>query len=502
MHDDAVDADVVVIGAGFGGLGAALRLRELGARTVLCESLRYPGGCASTFARGGWRFESGATLSSGFDPAQLFARWAERYQLPLRTAALDPGVTLRAPGFTLEVPSTREALLARLCDFPGAPADRLAEFFARQSRAADALWALFDDPSLLPPFDARALWRHVVRAPRYLPLVTMVGRSLAAVLDDHGLAGFAPLRLYADAVSQITVQASAEEAEAPFAVATMDYYFRGTRHVHGGLGALAEALAGAFVAEGGTLRYADAVRGLVRDGDGWRVTTRKGVVRARAVVANLLPQSLLGLLGDGATREARDTLEARAAPVRSGYGAAMLYLGLDPAADIPAGAHHLEIVQDPARPFVEGNHLFVSVSAADEGDRGPGGARTATVSTHIPMAGFVDRDATDQGRYVAAVQESMRAGLRRFAPAHDRAVVHALTASPRTFARFTGRAGGYVGGVPRRVGLHNYRSMAPAPVAPGLWMVGDSVFPGQSTLATALGGVKVAERVAAGARGC
>jgi len=32
-------------------------------------------------------------------------------------------------------------------------------------------------------------------------------------------------------------------------------------------------------------------------------------------------------------------------------------------------------------------------------------------------------------------------------------------------------------------------------VRPGLWMVGDSVFPGQSTLATALGGVKVAGRV-------
>jgi hypothetical protein len=30
-------------------------------------------------------------------------------------------------------------------------------------------------------------------------------------------------------------------------------------------------------------------------------------------------------------------------------------------------------------------------------------------------------------------------------------------------------------------------------VLPGLWMVGDSVFPGQSTLATAIGGKKVAE---------
>ncbi|MBT8467846.1 MAG: FAD-dependent oxidoreductase, partial [Deltaproteobacteria bacterium] len=32
-------ADVVVIGAGFGGLATALRLAELGADVVLCETL-------------------------------------------------------------------------------------------------------------------------------------------------------------------------------------------------------------------------------------------------------------------------------------------------------------------------------------------------------------------------------------------------------------------------------------------------------------------------------
>ncbi len=31
----------------------------------------------------------------------------------------------------------------------------------------------------------------------------------------------------------------------------------------------------------------------------------------------------------------------------------------------------------------------------------------------------------------------------------------------------------------------------------GMWLVGDSVFPGQSTLATALGGVRTAVRIVA-----
>jgi hypothetical protein len=32
-------------------------------------------------------------------------------------------------------------------------------------------------------------------------------------------------------------------------------------------------------------------------------------------------------------------------------------------------------------------------------------------------------------------------------------------------------------------------------LGPGLWLVGDSIFPGQSTAATALGGLRVAQQV-------
>ena len=62
---DQYDYDAIVIGAGFGGLGAALTLAESGLKVGLLEALNYPGGCASTFKRRGYAFESGATLFSG-----------------------------------------------------------------------------------------------------------------------------------------------------------------------------------------------------------------------------------------------------------------------------------------------------------------------------------------------------------------------------------------------------------------------------------------------------
>lgn len=505
------EKDVLVIGAGFGGLATALTLCEGGASVVLCERLRYPGGCASTFTRAGRTFEAGATLFAGFDPGQLFSIWMERHHLPVTLLALDPVVELRAPDLTLPIPGTRAALVDRLSALPGAPTEGLRDFFARQCAVADTLWPLLDDSQLLPPFNLgglgslgglRALGRHFYRAPRYAPLAPLIGRPLIHLLQRHGVADFLPLRLLVDAVCQITVQAPAAEAEAPLALAALDYFFRGTRHVHGGIGELAWALVRAIQALGGDVRLPDPVHRLEPTERGWRAHTRHGVIDARTVVANLLPQGLHALLGDAAAPAAR-RLAALGRQVEAGWGAAMLYLSLPPLSLPPDATrdaplrlepHHLQLIHHPDRPLTEGNHLFCSISGQDE-PRGPAGERSVTISTHVPMSTLTTLEPDAQGAYIAQIQDTMRATLAARAPELWAAKTHELTASPRTFERFTGRHRGYVGGVPRRAGWSAYRHLGAPEFLPGLYLIGDTVFPGQSTLATAVGGSKLAHRL-------
>lgn len=487
--------DAAVIGAGFGGLATALSLAEAGVKVLLVETLGYPGGCASTFERRGHRFESGATLFSGFAEGQLMRRWIERHGLEVEHRVLDPVVELRTPGWSLAVPPQRDELVERLCAFPGAPSAGIRSFFERQRRVADALWELFAEPRLLPPFGLAELAVHARRLPRYLPLARLVGRPLVETLERDGVAGFEPLRTYVDATCQITVQAGVESAEAPFALAAMDYYFRGTGHVHGGVGRLAEALVEAIRGAGGEVAYFERAERLERRGDGWKLTTRRREVEARAVAANLLPRAAARLAG--IDLDVHPRLGRLARRVGEGWGAAMLYLALPPGALEREQAHHLELVQDPGAPLVEGNHLFCSVSAADELGRTPDDGRTVTVSTHVPGERLEDADRERRAAYVENVQERMREGVRRLAPELASATEHHLTASPRTFERFTGRPDGFVGGIPRRAGWSHYRELTPRPVLPGFYLVGDTVFPGQSTLATALGGVKLAERLVA-----
>lgn len=486
--------DAVVVGAGFGGLGAALELAHRGARVALCETLTYPGGCASTFRRDGYAFESGATLFSGLGEGQLFDRWVQQHGLEVQVDWLDPLVELRTPGLRLSVHRDRQRWIEQLCALPGAPARALRDFFTVQHQVAQALWPLFDDPSLLPPLDVKALMRHASRALSYAPLLRWMGRPLGAVLSHLGLERFTPLRTYLDALCQITVQCSAAEAEAPFALAAMDYYWRGTGHVRGGIGRLASALAQALQARGGEVRFTNRVKALTPIPGGWRVSTRRGELRARHVIANVLPQGLLRLLNEPAEHHPR--LQSLAGRVADGWGAVMLYLVVRAPEGASPHAHHLELVQDEQAPFIEGNHLFASFSGEADTGRAPEGYRTVTISTHVPLRALAAKTDTERGEYIARIQARMREGLERLAPEWLVEVRHAMTASPRTFERFTWREAGAVGGVPRRAGLFHYRELGPKPVREGLWLVGDSVFPGQSTLATALGGVRTAASVA------
>jgi phytoene dehydrogenase-like protein len=66
-----------------------------------------------------------------------------------------------------------------------------------------------------------------------------------------------------------------------------------------------------------------------------------------------------------------------------------------------------------------------------------------------------------------------------------------LPSTPLAFQRFARRTSGWVGGFPQR---HPFVGW-PTEIVPGLYLVGDSVFPGQSIPATALAGLRAARRI-------
>lgn len=460
--------DAVVIGSGFGGLGAALQLAAAGRHVVVCEALNYPGGCASTFTHRGARYDAGATLGLGLAEGELFRRVAEAYAVPLPVAPLDPVVDIRTPALQVAVPRADDGIEQALAAL-GVPA---AGFGEELQATARALLPLLQEAALVPPPTWSALGRHLRRIDAYAPLLRQLGRPVRSVLRRHGLADDPRVRAVLEPLCRVTVQVGIDQAEAPFALGALAALARSSMHVQGGMGALASALVTAIEAAGGTVRFSNRVRRLERQGPRWIVHARRGTLVAPKVYANVLPEELtaLGVPGPRALSRA----------VAGGWGAAMSYLRV-PDAAWPGPAGHLDLCADPSRPYTCGNHVFCSVG-------GPGeqldGLRPVVASTHVP--------ATSSAAEIDEIHRRMRRTIDALAPRLAEHAVEGFTASPRTFRRFTRRTGGLVGGIPRRAGLRQYGRLLIRPARRGLYLVGDSVLLGQSTLAAALSGIRIA----------
>ncbi len=476
--DPQTHADAVVIGTGFGGLGAALTLAEAGLDVLVCEALNYPGGCASTFEKHGAHFDAGATLLTGMQSHQWMRRSLSRAGVSIEPDLLPSPIELRSPGLTLPITDHRQSLVDALCAQPDAPVAKLNRFFAFQQRVADALWHVLDTPEALPPVTADMVAHHLQHARVWAELSRFAGHPLSAVVQHFGLTRFQPLQTWLDAMCQITVQVASDQAEAPVALGAIDFFFRGCAVMPGGMSDLARAFVAAIESHGSTVRYANRVKRIeALPGHRWHVHTRHGPVDTGIVVGNLLPDDLARLAGR--------PVEVKGRRAQSGWGAAMIYLRTRAEALGP-GSAHLELVADPGAPLPGGNHVLVSATAPGA-PRAPEGERAVSCSTHLPV------DSTPE--QVEAVQQRIVKTVEQLAPEVFEGEQVRFSASPRTFTRFTRRSGGRVGGIPRVAGLLPYLELLPTPLDRGLWAVGDATGLGQSTLATALSGNRTATAI-------
>jgi phytoene dehydrogenase-like protein len=117
-----------------------------------------------------------------------------------------------------------------------------------------------------------------------------------------------------------------------------------------------------------------------------------------------------------------------------------------------------------------------------------------TISTHTRLGPWWELFEGDRPAYAARKAEYTDRALAAAEialPGLRGAASLILPGTPVTFQRFTHRSRGWVGGFPQ---TSLFRARGPR-FGPHLWLVGDSIFPGQSVLATALGGMRVAGSV-------
>ena len=89
--DQSLPERVLVIGAGFGGIAVALRMRAKGFEVTLVDRLQAIGGRAQVFERGGFRHDAGPTvITAPFLFDELFELFGERRSDHVEFRSLDP----------------------------------------------------------------------------------------------------------------------------------------------------------------------------------------------------------------------------------------------------------------------------------------------------------------------------------------------------------------------------------------------------------------------------
>lgn len=487
------DYDLVVVGAGMGGLSTAALAQRLGLRTALLEAHTNLGGCAGYFARGPYTFDAGATALMGLEADE-----------PIGALLNSIGVDFAA----LKTSCYRVHLPDRVLDIVPDPStfrQTLTEAFPGHERAQSLFWKLQEAVGT-------TLFRVAARVPR-LPL-----RSFGDLLHNvrvlglsGSLTGLLSLLTVSDLLRlfrldrdpafvaliamllQDTAQAGPETVPFANAAACLQAYRLGMCRPIGGMRSLSEGIGSRFASMGGDLRTATLVDRIEpREEGGFKVVTRRRQRFSTRQVAMNLPLDLAaGLLG----RALEGCLKKSEQQSKPAWSAFTGYLAFDRAAVSDGTPLFHQVLRDYSLPIHDGNNVLISLSPPGDEGYGPSGSRVATLSTHTLPSEWANLDRESYEAKKSDYTSRMLAALKQAIPEAPERLVHAEFASPRSFARYTRRTLGAVGGAPVSRGNSNFLAVDSDVFGPNLWVVGDSVFPGQGTMATVLSAIRVVERI-------
>jgi phytoene desaturase len=240
---------IVVIGSGFGGLAAAIRLQAQGHDVTIVEKLDKPGGRAYVFEQDGFTFDAGPTIiTAPWVLDELFALTGRKTADYIQLKLLDPFYNIRfEDGTVFHYNGDRENLLRQVEEF--SPADR-----AGYERFREKSWEIFNVgmPLIDKPF---LTFGSMVKVLPEL-IRTRADMSVAAMantyLRDERLRqvfSFHPLLVGGNPYAASSMYALIHKLEQQW----------GVLFAMGGTGALVRALVQAFEDLGGRIRLSSEV---------------------------------------------------------------------------------------------------------------------------------------------------------------------------------------------------------------------------------------------------
>ena len=468
---------VAVIGSGFGGLAAAIRLQAAGVRTVIFEARDRAGGRAYVYRDAGFTFDAGPTvITAPHCLEELFALAGERLADHVELLPVRPFYRLMwNDGTIFDYEGDEAAMRRQIAALSPADEDGYLRFIDYSRRVFEAGY----EGLVATPF---LRFADMVRvAPRLARLRAdrSVYGAVSRFVRDPRLRE--ALSFHALLVGGNPFETSAIYTLIPFLERKWGVFFP-----RGGTGALVQALVALYQRLGGELRLATPVRRIA-------VGTRAGRA-AHHVVTDADTQAFDAVVSNADIHHTYATLyrdTPAAAPMRArlermDWSMSLFVIYFGTRRRYPWLAHHTvlfgpryqallkEVFHGPALP--PDFSLYLHAPSVSDPSLAPPGCETFYVLAPVPHLGSA---AVDWAREGEAYAERILAGLERLLPGLRGDIIARRIFTPVDFRDQLGAFQGSAFSVAPQLGQSAYfRPHNRDARIPGLYIVGAGTHPG------------------------
>lgn len=473
----------VVMGGGLSGLTTAALLASEGLNPIVLERNWIPGGCATSYPRKNVIFESGATTLVGLDKGMALHTLlkklgidlsAKRLEIPMRVFLSDGEIITRF--------SDKEAWIAEAERVFGKKGQR--EFWEFNFRLSDFVWRVSGRYLHFPPSsfgDLLALARKF--QPADLPNLRYAFTSVHDVLCQYDLQHNTSFVDFCNEQLLISAQNHVTEVNALFGAAALCYTQLGNYYLPGGMRTLTDALTAYIESKGGQVICRASVSRITRiEGYGFELEAGGRTYQTPLLFSALPLNNLYELDQTGKAAQYAPYL----LPPEKLYSA--FQAGVYFRSEKKFSCLHHQIHLKHPFPGTGASSVFVSLSHPDDRLRCPDGHYVASVSMHIRNPHLLLD--TEKSVMEEAVLDLME--QHGFFQRAD--VVYLHTSGPKSWEKWTGRKWGFVGGYPQFMGIKPWQMKDARHPLKGIYLCGDSVYPGQGIPGVVLSGMIAVEK--------
>jgi C-3',4' desaturase CrtD len=476
--------DVIVIGSGFGSLTAAALLAKRGLKVCVLEQAKYPGGCASSYKRKGYWFETGATTLVGLDE-----------HMPLRYLLQETGIeaSFRKLDVPMQVNLPNGQILTRCANLNDwiNEAERVfgnynqRAFWEHCYKISKNVWRTSLKQLSFPFTNTTDFWQGMLNMrPYQLQLLPGAFRTMQDMLRRYSLE---KNQLFVDFVNEqllITAQNYASEVNELFGATALCYTLYGNYYVDGGLINLSRSIESYLKEQGADIYYRHKVQTIVPVKDGYKVNTSGNRLDCRFVICGLPLNNTQELFLDN---KVKGVLNSYILPSDKLNGAFTMTLVLNKRTE--RSVLHYQVHVPEGLPVIWSRSFFVSFSHPEDLQRAPEGQTVVSISAHIsdPAATIVH----DKQLIAHAILTKMEEiDLLR-----KQDIIYLDSATPGAWIFWTHRAFGMVGGYPQYQTIKPWQMKDARLDHKGAYICGDTVYPGQGIPGTCLSGIIAAHKL-------